>query len=119
VDPVDVLAGEGAREKEMRARVEALHKAAKGELFIFADGTKTAVKSFESADKLWEKFQEGACWTGDPPTALSIVKPPEIRPASTVRTTAAAPPALLPGAGVLPSLTCKLTQESRLFTRSA
>jgi anaerobic selenocysteine-containing dehydrogenase len=119
VDPVDVLAGDGAREKEMRARVDALHKGGKGEVFAFADASKTPVKDFESAENLWEKFQEGACWTGEPPAPLKFATAPEIRPASMARKGGAPPPALLPGAGVLPSLTCKLTQESRLFTRSA
>lgn len=119
VDPVELLTGSpGAREREMRARVAAIHQAGKGELFTFASGARTAIKDIRSPDELWEKFTEGACWAGEPGTELNL---PEIALAEYAPRPAppALPPHLLPNAGVLPPLTCKLTQESRLYARSA
>jgi anaerobic selenocysteine-containing dehydrogenase len=112
VDPADVLSGaSGVRESELRARVRAIHEANKGELFAFADASRTSISDIESAGLLWEKFQQGAVWIGEAATGAPAL------PIHAACTLAAAP--LLPAAGVLPPLTCKLTQESRLYRRNA
>jgi hypothetical protein len=92
------------RDAELRARLAAVHAFKKGQVFSFADASTRPVAEYESADKLWEAFEAGACWTGEAPKPAAK--------AGSILTARAEP-------GVLPPLACKLYQESKLFSRSA
>ncbi len=77
--PDEILASlqpslKGARETEMKSRVAVIHASRRGELFAFADGQRTPVKTIQSADKLWEQFQKGAYWVDDPPPSHAAIR---------------------------------------------
>jgi hypothetical protein len=121
MEPSDIVArlcgGEiGALGRRMRERVSGLHASGSGTVFVFSEAQSKPVGEFESAEKLWEVFAQGACWTGEPSrervTCPAGDPGPEPQP----------PPGLvlaaLPSAAVVPPLATKLDQESRVRRRT-
>jgi hypothetical protein len=97
------------RESAVRARVAELYAEERGEVFSYASAEERVISAFESADKLWDCFAAGACWTD--PSAKA--EPMELG-AVAVSTPSAAPSAFAEASAVLPSLFAKVTQESPL-----
>jgi anaerobic selenocysteine-containing dehydrogenase len=66
VDGVDFLnrvAGGGAPLADvLKQRVASIHASRRGEVFHYADGTRTAIRDVKSADDLWKALEEGGCW---------------------------------------------------------
>jgi anaerobic selenocysteine-containing dehydrogenase len=69
-DFLNRIAGGGAALADMlKQRVAAIHASRRGEVFHYADGTRTAVRDVKSADDLWKALEEGGCWIDRQPIA--------------------------------------------------
>ncbi|MBS1874384.1 MAG: hypothetical protein JSU00_14300 [Acidobacteria bacterium] len=69
-----ILGKSGAVADVLKQRAAAIHAAKKGSVVQFADGAATQVSEIASADDLWKKLAEGACWMGEPSAEKLIVK---------------------------------------------
>jgi hypothetical protein len=67
----------------LRERADAIHQAARGTLFTYADGKSTPVKDLK-ADDFWKALNSGGCWIDDPdekaPAAQLTAAMPAYRP---------------------------------------
>jgi hypothetical protein len=90
-----VAGGAATPEAVIRAKVDELFAAKRGEVFTFADRTTKPVSEFKSAPDLYKAFNTGACWI-DQFVKYSEPRPAmmgqAVSPASPTRGTAIAPP---------------------------
>jgi hypothetical protein len=118
VNPPDFVAKLAgiATDNTMRERADAIHKAARGQVFTPADGKTVALKEM-TQDDFWKALNAGACWMGEKqPLPVSSTRPYQSRdregavaegPLAIVSGESAPPPLLSP-------LGSKLYRESNL-----
>jgi hypothetical protein len=56
----------------MRARLDGLFKAKRGDVFAFSDRSKKPVAGFKSADDFAKAFATGACWIDETANAIPV-----------------------------------------------
>ena len=69
-----VAGGGAALADVLKQRVASIHAARRGEVFHYADATRTAVRDVKSADDLWKALEEGGCWIDRQPAAHGKVR---------------------------------------------
>lgn len=83
VEFLSALAGEPlVLADALKQKVEALHKAGKGEVVNYADSKATAVKEFKTADDLWKALNDGGVWQTATTASPYKAKPAEVPVAS-------------------------------------
>ena len=74
-DFLNRIAGTGAALADvLKQRVASIHGSRRGEVFHYADGSRTAVKDVKSADDLWKALEEGGCWIDHQPAPRGNVR---------------------------------------------
>jgi hypothetical protein len=75
VDPAGFIAGLAGIDaaNALRERADAIHKAARGTLFTYADAKSTPLKDVKS-DDFWKALNDGASWTDEAPVHPAVPK---------------------------------------------
>jgi hypothetical protein len=106
-----VTGADAAPEALIRAKVEGLYTAKRGDVFTFADRTTKPVTEFKSSTDLYKAFTTGACWIDQDAKVVAINYHADH---SATRPFVSEPRLLRSGCAISPPLFTKLTQESRL-----